>query len=135
MEAKVRPDKNTRGAPLQAPNPGDKGEKAVVTEQQVRQKLAARAEKARLQAELKGHHIVCKQCFGLIVTVNKFAEENKINREAAFVKIMKNATEALSATKHALAKAKHLTGWKRDDVMEKIPGMLFALEIFGFSLR
>ena len=123
----MRPDKNTRGAPLQAPNPGDKGEKAVVTEQQVRQKLAARAEKARLQAELKGHHIVCKQCFGLIVTVNKFAEENKINREAAFVKIMKNATEALSATKHALAKAKHLTGWKRDDVMENIPGMLTKL--------
>ena len=104
----VRPDKDTCGAPLQAPNPGDKGKKSHVTEQQVRQKLAARAEKARLQAELKGHHIVCKQCFDLIVTVNKFAEENKINREAAFIKIMKNATEALSATKHALAKAKAL---------------------------
>ena len=127
MEEKVRPDKDTCGAPLQAPNPGDNGKKSHVTAQQVKQKLAARAEKARLQAELKGHHIVCKECFDLIVTVNKFAKENKINREAAFVKIMKNATEALGATKHALAKAKHLTGWKRDDVMEKIPGMLTTL--------
>ena len=127
MEEKVRPDKDTCGAPLQAPNPGDNGKKSHVTAQQVKQKLAARAEKARLQAELKGHHIVCKECFDLIVTVNKFAKENKINREAAFIKIMKNATEALGATKHALAKAKHLTGWKRDDVMENIPGMLTKL--------
>ena len=127
MEEKAGADKNKPNAPRHVPNPRQKGKKSHVTEQQVRHKLAMKAEKARLQAELKGHHVVCKECFELIVTVNKFAEENRINREEEFVKIMKNATEALSATKHALAKAKHLTGWKRDDVMKNIPGVLTAL--------
>ena len=121
-----RQERKQFDAPRHTPNPRQK-EKVARYRATSKQKLATRAEKARLQAELKGHHIVCKECFDLIVTVNKFAKENKINREAAFVKIMKNATEALGATKHALAKAKHLTGWKRDDVMENIPGMLTKL--------
>ena len=101
--------------------------KARVTQLQVDQKLAARAEKARLAAELKGHHIVCTECRGLIDTVRQFAEENKINHEKEFIEIMKNASDALAATNQALSRAKRLTGWKRDDIMNKIPAMLIKL--------
>eukprot|EP00943_MAST-04B_sp_MAST-4B-sp1_P007766 g7766.t1 len=99
----------------------------VSPQQQQHRKAVAKVEKARLAAELKGHHIVCKECSGLIDTVQLFAKENNIHNEREFKEIMKNAVTALSETNGALAKAKRLTGWKRDDFMKKIPGMLIKL--------
>jgi hypothetical protein len=77
---------------------------------------------------LLGHKGVFKECLKQILFVEQFAEEMKLNEEAEYVSIVNAARKALRECRTTLKKAERLEGWRRDEVINKIPSQLLQLK-------
>ena len=90
--------------------------------------MSKKTKKVKVPPELVGHNVVCNECQKQIIELEKFATETKVSKETDFAELFTQAQGSLKRCKELLLKARACEGWKREDVMTRIPTNLNDLK-------